>query len=88
MKKTILMGLLIGILATIALATTGAFSAAYADQGGDPNNADPSQKNANARLDKKDEKRDAAGGDLNPHNDNGPNQARENLLDDHGVRSG
>jgi hypothetical protein len=43
MKNTVVMGLIIGVFATIAIATTDAISAVYADQGGDPNNSQQSQ---------------------------------------------
>ena len=85
MKKTILMGLIVGVLATVAMASTGAMSTVYADKGGDPNNSDQSQENANERHTKKVLKAIDAITDDNPHNDRGPLQAHANTHDGNGV---
>lgn len=79
------MGLMIGVFATIAMATTDAISAVHADKGGDPNNSEQSQQNANERHFKKQTNFGEAEADSNPHNDNGPNIAHENMHDDTGV---
>jgi hypothetical protein len=86
MEKTIFVGLVLGILATIAMATTGAISTTFADKGGDPNNSEQATQNAEKRDIKKLEKQQKALGDDNPHNDNGPTQAHDNLHDEHGVQ--
>jgi hypothetical protein len=71
------------MLATIAIMTTGAMSTAYADKGGDPNNAKPAQLNAEEREDKKAEKREA--NEAAGKNTNGGATAHKNMFDGHGV---
>jgi hypothetical protein len=75
--------LTIGIIALLGVVsiTFSYGQTALADQGGDPNNSDQAQINANERFDKKhtqalDNDRNEGHGDI---------QAFENLRDDHGV---
>jgi len=56
-----------------------------ADKGGDPNNSDQAQANADERHDKKADRVDERVFDDNPNNNNGARQAHFNTHDGNGV---
>ena len=81
------MFLTIGIIAFLGIVTI-TFSygqTALADKGGDPNNSDQAQANADERHDKKADRVDEKVFDDNPNNDNGARQAHFNTHDGKGV---
>ena len=82
MKNSIFLGLTIGAFAVIAMMTSSVLPVVYADQGGDPNNSDQAQFNANGRF--RDKLLDLTL-DENHNNDNGNRHALDNMLDDRGV---
>lgn len=90
MEKTIFVGLILGIVATIAVATTGTISAAFADNGDDDDKPtrqcsegsqeDKNCQNAIDNYKKHKERVDEFGsGDGNPNNDGGQERTLENL---------
>ncbi len=86
MKKTILMGLLFGILATIAVATTGTTSAVFASSDDDDEEKPTRQCSLGSQDDKNcenaranHEKHKDMTRDDNTNNDSGQDRALENL---------
>jgi hypothetical protein len=77
MKKTILVGLL--LVATIAVATTGTISAAYAANDDNPSN-DNVKQNFKKHRDRVDSNPEVPG-DGNLHNDDGQQRAADNIRD-------
>ena len=77
MKKTILVGLL--VVATMAVATTGTISAAYAAKDGNPSD-DNARDNCKKHRDRVDTI-DPDIGDGNLNNDHGQQTAADNLRD-------
>ena len=70
------MGLIVGVLSTIAIATTGAISTVYAD-----NDNNPSDENHQANIDKHEER--AFDKD---NNDHGQQTALGNLIEDNDCK--
>jgi hypothetical protein len=89
MKKTILMGLFIGIFAVFAMASTTAMSAVYASNDGSRQCSEGSQddKNCQNAIDNYKKHKDRVDkfggsfGDGNPNNDDGQERTLENLED-------
>jgi hypothetical protein len=81
-----LVGLFIGLLATTAMVASNILPAVYAVKGGIPNiePGGPAELNANERHQDKNQKLGVIFDD-NPHNDNGPTQAHDNMHDNTGV---
>jgi hypothetical protein len=78
MEKTVFVGLLLGIIAIIAVATTGTISAAYTANDDNPSDANK-KENFKKHRDWVDNDPDT--GDGNPHNDGGQQRAADNLRD-------
>ena len=72
MEKTIFVGLIFGVLATITIATTGAISAAYADKDDNPSGQNAIDNFLNRKAKLKDD---------NPNNNGGQERALQNLRD-------